>query len=186
MAVVTRDQANLGPTNDNSKPNIGILDLPREIRDKIYSELLIYPDFVFLDCLHLHETSNHDWHTWTIGLPKASLGILRLNKEIHQEATTILYGANCFFVDNVDVFRQFLDQIGRPKARLLRHLVIPFPDFHNDSHRISITLQDNCKGVQALNLIQERCQHLTTLETSLSSTHAAELRLDECDSLRAD
>ncbi|KAF3183527.1 hypothetical protein TWF225_000259 [Orbilia oligospora] len=64
------------------------LDLPREIRDEIYLSILLFnvpPD---------HEIKSSPWGAQ--GRPCLNVSILRVNHQIHEEASQILYGRNIF------------------------------------------------------------------------------------------
>ncbi len=65
-----------------SPKTVGILDLSRELRDKIYRELLIRPTD------HAAATRRHKFET----------SVLRVNKQIHREASKVLYEENAWVV----------------------------------------------------------------------------------------
>lgn len=169
----------------------GIFSLPREIRDQIYREFVVYPDIVSLDLTFLQALfdgtyiSDETLMGWSPYQWRAAPAIVQVNKQFYREATAILYSANRFSYQDVRFLPCFLDKIGQLNANLLRHLIIPLPKFHNNGHLSGITLMDD--SVQAFDMIQERCQGLATLEMSQDSTppdttQGTEIRLDEFDS----
>jgi hypothetical protein len=163
---------------DSMRMPVDFFSLPSEVRNKIYEELLVHSNTIIL---------NRTWYLdstiYASGILHLYLAILLLNKKAHREASSILYSRNCFEIQNSELLTSFLDQIGPQNAGTLRRLVIAFPAFHNDGHAVGITLQED--GVWTLDLIHDKCQNIVTLETSLHTTNAMEIRLDEFDSPRA-
>jgi hypothetical protein len=158
---------------------VDFFDLPGEVRNKIYEELLIHSNTIFLNVARC----NLDPPLYSAEFIHLCPAILQVNKKAHREASSILYSRNCFEVENFELFASFLDQIGPQNAGFLRRLVIAFPAFHNDGHSVGITLQDD--GLRTLDLIRDKCQNIVTLETSLHTTTAMEICLDEAESPRA-
>lgn len=157
---------------------VDFFSLPSEVRNKIYKELLVHSNTIIL---------NRTWYSDSIVYSSESLhlclAILLLNKKVHHEASSILYPRNYFEIQNSELLSSFLDQIGSQNAGTLRRLVIAFPAFHNDGYAIGITLQED--GTRTLDLIRDKCQNIVTLETTLHTSNAMEIRLDEFDSPRA-
>ena len=107
-------------------------------------------------------------------------GLLRANKAVHREASSLLYSQNRFDFTIVtsDHLALFLGQIGRNNAAYIRHICVDFPKFLSLDPG-DITLEDDSVGIIAN--IQSYCPNLSTLRTSLYSTDAMELRLDALD-----
>ena len=79
-------------TSHRSKPQdplpASFLGLPRELRDKVYRELLLQ-DLVWEEIpktFPLDEDKNHY---------NFQLSILSVNKQIHEEASQVMYRENC-------------------------------------------------------------------------------------------
>ena len=101
--------------------------LPRDIRNRIYKIVLIvaHPVYLFQDAGSRVETFAPD-------RPFQWLSLLYTNRQIHSEATPVLYGVNEFsLVDTTPqqfgLLKSFLDCIGSVNAGLLSHLCINFP-----------------------------------------------------------
>lgn len=109
-----------------------------------------------------------------------SPGLLRANKTVHLEASSMLYAQNRFdftMCTSEDV-TSFLEQIGHRNARYILYICVDFPEFqHLDLH--DVTLEDD--SVRILAKIQSDCTKLGTLKTSLRSTNAMEVELDALD-----
>ena len=114
--------------------------------------------------------------------------ILVANKQIHHEATPLLYSMNRFRVGageysytyetSREILQKFLDHIGNQNASFLRQICIAFPAF-NIYHAGNITLQED--SVLSLELLRDRCTNLHILETSLETTTAVEHSIDSLD-----
>lgn len=157
-----------------SEPTIGetrtsFLSLPSELRNGIYELLLvdeqpIRPGSLFASLFQPH-------------IPTVDL--LRANKTVHREASSILYGRNLFDFGHpyLKPISQFLDQIGINNTGHIRHIMIAFPEFsHLSPNNDHITMTD--RHIQIIDKIRNRCVNLSTLTTSLDTTSLAELRLD--------
>jgi hypothetical protein len=143
------------------------LSLPSEIRNDIYEQLLVLQEPIKV------------WFGQS-QLQALTPGLLRANKTVHLEASSVLYAQNRFdfaLCDSEDV-TSFLEQIGRNNASYILHICVDFPKFHYlDLH--DVTLEDD--SVCILAKIQGDCTRLCTLTTSLRSTNAMELKLDALD-----
>jgi hypothetical protein len=143
------------------------LSLPSELRNKIYEQLVV--DHEPIDPRFGHNLQY-----------KLTPGLLRANKIIHREASSLLYAQNRFdfTVSISEDVASFLEQIGRNNATYIQHIYIRFPQFfYLDLH--DVTLEDD--SLRILAKIQSDCTNLSTLTTSLGSTNSIELRLDELD-----
>jgi hypothetical protein len=147
-----------------------LLSLPSEIRNNIYEQLLVLQEPVY---------PFYPWFRLT-NLGALTPGLLLVNKTIHRETSSLLYAQNQFDFaqctsENVT---KFLDQIGRNNANYIRHIYIDFPKFnHLDMN--DIILEDD--SARILEKIQNDCNKLDTLTTSLRSTNDMELKLDALD-----
>jgi hypothetical protein len=113
------------------------LNLPPELRNKIY-ELCLLPKkdkFKFIiqkrDIRHLavHQGPLQGGNT-----QRTRTNILRLNKQIHAEAASLLYSHKMYFSNHI-VLQAFIGQIGPTNRELLRHLVF------SDENRSPTTVQ---------------------------------------------
>jgi hypothetical protein len=147
------------------------LSLPSELRNNIYEQLLV-----------LREPIASPTNPWLRQSQVQALtpGLLRANKTVHLEASSMLYAQNCFdftMCTSEDV-TSFLEQIGHKNASYILSICIDFPNFHYlDLH--NVTFGDD--SVRILAKIQSDCTRLVTLTTSLHSTNAMEVRLDALD-----
>ncbi|KAL2066970.1 hypothetical protein VTL71DRAFT_1394 [Oculimacula yallundae] len=144
------------------------LTLPRELRDKIY-EL----------CLLSEEPIN----PWIDFNPRQELtpGLLRTNKTVHTEASSLLYGQNRFdfATGTAEDVASFLETIGRNNAGSIRSIRVDFPNLR-DLEPSKVCLEETSDGMLAN--IQDSCVNLTTLTTFLDSTNAMEVKLEALDS----
>lgn len=99
------------------------LDLPPEIRTLIYKTLFVMPDSLYL----YHNGERMEPLT---PCPTHWLALLHANKQIHDEARSVLYGHNTFFLEAPNDFHpylsQFLERIGSVNAGHLRKLSVDF------------------------------------------------------------
>ncbi|KAH8898552.1 hypothetical protein GQ53DRAFT_759772 [Thozetella sp. PMI_491] len=105
------------------------LDLPGEIRNTIYEELLAMPGYICLSFAppaasrtHVVAHRENTYERWPL-----SLGILRLNRRIYSEAVQILYGRNKFDSSSSDILKTFLRHIGPRCSGLLRQIRVSLP-----------------------------------------------------------
>ncbi|KAL8748246.1 MAG: hypothetical protein Q9184_007470 [Pyrenodesmia sp. 2 TL-2023] len=141
--------------------------LPREIRDQIYEPVL------------LHREPIDPWVDYN-GHQKLTPGLLRANKAVHREASSLFYARNCFgfVMGSPEDVASFLGQIGRSNVDYIRHIYVDFPMFLHLNPG-DVTLRDESVGLLAN--IQSSCTTLSTLTTSLDSTNTMELKLDALD-----
>jgi hypothetical protein len=147
------------------------LSLPSELRNNIYRQLLVLPKPVA--CPTNPWLKQSQVRTLTPGL-------LRANKIVHLEASSMLYAQNRFdftMCTSKDII-SFLEQIGHNNASYILYIYVDFPKFHYlDLH--DVTLEDD--SLRILAKIQSDCTKLNTLVTSLHSTNAMEVKLDALD-----
>lgn len=138
--------------------------LPLELREKIYSELLVVAVPIVFD----------PWPTG--GSPRRGpyTAILRVNKKAYREASRLFYSENRFEIPNylgspgfpgTAPVALFLSQIGS-QANLIRHICIDFPrwDFEQPDGGIF-----DPADMRNLELIQASCQNIRVLELSLDT-----------------
>ncbi|KAK3068935.1 hypothetical protein LTR53_013113 [Teratosphaeriaceae sp. CCFEE 6253] len=128
------------PAQSPKGPPTGFFDLPRELRDVIYSLALI-PDLP-IEFAGLAPGQAHDkfwgqvedygqwWYHQRYELEIApSLQLLRSSKQVCAEATPILYGQPCRFINQAGwiTLNNWLRRIGSGKSGLLRHITICHP-----------------------------------------------------------
>lgn len=147
------------------------LSLPSELRNNIYEQLLV-----------LQEPIACPTQPWSRQpqLQALTPGLLRTNKTVQLEASSIFYAQNRFDFTEcaAEDITSFLGQIGRINANYILYIYIDFPIVHyQDLH--DITLEDD--SVRILAKIQSDCTKLSTLTTSLYSTNTMEVKLDALD-----
>ena len=150
------------------------LKLPGELRNSVY-EL----------CL-LHQEPINPWADDKT-LQELTPGLLRTNKTVHREASSLFYAQNRFdfTAATPEDVASFLGTIGRNNAGYIRHIYVNFPEFlHLEPGDVTlepgnITLEDDSIGIFAN--IQSGCANLNTLTTSAYSTNTMQLRLDALD-----
>ncbi|TGJ86688.1 hypothetical protein E0Z10_g2014 [Xylaria hypoxylon] len=151
--------------------------VPTEVRLQIYSELLVLPEPIVFGAGY--------------GAPSPPLfrsnrgrlcpALLRVNKQVHSEASSLLYSNNRFrfpviftsmsFAINRAHIAPFLCQIGS-QASLIRYICISIPAFPT----FFTSPQDKATFREAhsnnLELIRDTCTSITTLELSVPPDHA--------------
>jgi hypothetical protein len=178
----------------DSQPRPTLLQLPGEIRNNIYSHLLLSPTPVHIyrwrprnnkDATpHRNNNNNNPPSSKSKrSLSTTLLPLLLTCRQTHCEATALFYSHNRFALPpsvlqhaprqtqlNL-LFRHFLDRIGPRNAALLRHLVIPFPEgyyfYGGDSSAVVVL-------VAALRL---RCPGLKSIEFDLRWDEGAVMQL---------
>jgi len=144
-----------------------LLSLPGELRNAIFKQLL---------------TDREPVNPWHHSYPPRPLTpeLLRVNKAIHHEASSLLYSQNCFDLTTCDSERlvSFLNPIGRNNASRIQHIYIDFPYIRNLGTD-NITFEEDC--VRILAKIQSDCSNLRTITTSPGSTNTMALELDVLD-----
>lgn len=143
------------------------LKLPSELRNRVY-EL----------CL-LNQEPINPWMDYN-QRQELTPGLLRVNKTVHREASSLFYAQNRFdfTMATADDVASFLETIGYNNAGCIQHLYLNFPNFRYLDPG-DVTLEEG--SISVLASIQSSCTNLKTLTTSLYSTNAMELRLDGLD-----
>lgn len=146
------------------------LSLPSELRNNIYEQILVLQEPI--PCQYSS--------IWCSGLQSLTPSLLRANKTIHIEASTIFYGNNHFDF-SMCTWRDmssFFEQIGRHNASYILHICIKFPKFYDlQLHDVHLETE----SVITLVKIYYYCTGLVTLTTSLDSTNDMEVELDALD-----
>lgn len=153
--------------------------LPIETRNDIYKRVLALPQ-----SLYLFQDPGCPIETFVPGKPYRWLALLYVNRQFSAEASAILYGRNHFVLQEVEqsaiatkrksLLETFLNCIGPVNAGQLSHLCINFPETEmiggeeggradSEDHEIRLRVA----SVHNLQLLQERCTGLRTLETLL-------------------
>jgi hypothetical protein len=95
------------------------LNLPREVRDQIYSYALLAPSNVKPEPRPIYLLSLEPL-SWKPPTP----GLCLVNKQLHDEGIEILYGKNTFCFQNPGELLRFEDQIGDQNRDLMHSLEI--------------------------------------------------------------
>jgi hypothetical protein len=112
QAVEAEYQVGVGSIGRNAT---GFLDLSAELRNIVYGYALVFPD----NKCDFYGTWSRSGESGESGF-RPAVGILATCKQIHEEASAVLYGANTFRCDSVaeDDWEQFASTLGRN----LRHI----------------------------------------------------------------
>lgn len=126
------------------KEMMSFFSLPRELRDQIYGYALV--DDNFIDVV--------SYRRWPYG-KSLSPNLLLTNNTVYNEAIGMLYGANkfSFLASNAsNELVQFLNQIGRANARLIRHIRMGFPRYYRggDSEKECEMEKSDAKSLEML------------------------------------
>ncbi len=140
-------------------------NFPSELRNRVY-ELCLLP----------HESIN----PWISHTEKPTTGLLRVNKAVHREASSLFYAESRFdfITANSEDIDSFLQTIGRSNAGNIRHVYVSFPKLLLPQVD-DVTLEESSNAIFVN--IQSGCPNLRTLTTCLNSTNAMEQRLDALD-----
>lgn len=168
---VDNEPRSSSPVPQSQTSKLNFLDLTIEIRLKIYGEVLVAPEPLSL----IFNSSPGD-PAKLIAVREDSDGfspqILRVSKQIHHEATPLLYGNNQFHLSRLheefgdrlmpsnEGVIKFLTQMGDYNASLIRHLGIYFPLTRNDPDPDPVQNQ-------ALDFLHDKCTSLTTVRILL-------------------
>jgi hypothetical protein len=135
--------------------------LPPEIRKEIYAYLLVEakasPSKRRRQVRVASKLIKHDEIALTCRgtFLKSSIGLLRVNKAINEEAAGVLYGGNEFEFGNTGVLHQFLQEIGN-KKRFLRHVSISESGlvYQNswEAMKLSAEMLASAKGLRSLRI----------------------------------
>lgn len=142
------------------------LDLPGELRLRIYSELLVQHGPVEFVADYDHRGPS----LVRVGKTDLNPSLLRVSRMVNEETAALLYSNNCFrfpdayrsFNDSEAPFVEpFLQRIGR-NAGLLRHLYVNFPSSFAPVAGGGHCLRDEYS--QIFRIFKETCTSLRTIE----------------------
>lgn len=152
-----------------------LLTLPTEVRFQIISELLVQRNQTTIE-VYFPNAQFHLRHRIGDGFCTA---LLRVNKQLHEESTLILYSANHFhFPDDYTTFSSgtsphldpFLLQIGAKSAATIRYLSIEFPCLV-DLWQHSLVMLHKARRDRTLDLIGKLCTSIKTLKLFIPPDH---------------
>ncbi|KAH6670164.1 hypothetical protein B0J14DRAFT_598013 [Halenospora varia] len=143
------------------------LKLPSELRNRVYGLCLLLQNPI------------DPWINYS-QRQELTLGLLRANKTVHREASSLFYAQNRFDFTMADPeqIASFLGTIGRNNADYIQHVCVDFPNFHYQEPG-GVTLSDGSMSIFAS--IQSSCANLSTLTAFAYSTETMEDRLEELD-----
>jgi hypothetical protein len=149
--------------------------LPQQVRNDIYRRVLVvaHPLYLFQD------TGSQEAELFAPDRPFRWLALLYTNRQVHIEASAVLYGLNHFtFMNTIrsqaNLVQSFLNRIRSVNAGHLSHMSINFPVAENvrgQAGKVILTEDDS----RVLKLLQEKCINLTTLETLVYSQNSMDL-----------
>jgi hypothetical protein len=143
------------------------LNLPSELRNKIFELVLV------------RQAPIPPWNDWD-RLEEFTVGLLRANRTVLSEASSIFYAQNHFDLTmgtTTDIL-SFFEQIGSNNAACIRHICVEFPTFRClELGKVSLS-EDS---ISVLASIHNYCTNLSTITTDLGSTHSMEVDLDALD-----
>ncbi|KAG4414947.1 hypothetical protein IFR04_011924 [Cadophora malorum] len=153
----------------------GFLSLPDKIRMNIYKRVLVvaHPLYLFQDA------GSQMVESFAPERPSRWLALLYANRQVHDEASIVLYGSNHFtFMDTAHrqggLLQSFFNCIGSLNAGLLSHLTINFPVAENVEGQSGTVILGK-DDAYSLRLLKENCASLTTLETVISGRNYTRL-----------
>lgn len=149
---------------------IGIFALPVEIRQQIFKLVLAVPE-----SLYLFQDSGSPLESFMPSKPRAWLALLYTNRRLSYEARSVLYSANRFTLEEVEIanyrsniLKSFINGIGSLNSGFLSELRISFPATERvDDQQGAIRLRENT--LQNLQLLRNECTGLRTLEALVYS-----------------
>ncbi|AEO69855.1 e88e5cd0-37d8-4b52-ab01-53f6ae8184e4 [Thermothielavioides terrestris] len=145
---------------------INFFHLPREIRDKIYREVLVSPNPIHL----VRGLFAEPWKVVAAFPPTRGLALLYVNRQLYDEGRIVLYRSNTFTLVGPNAvllgdLQEFLACIGSVNSNLLKHICMPFPRVTTADG--GAKLNDN--DVRCLELLGSSCGGLKTLELTIYS-----------------
>ena len=178
----TAQSSSTGASHANTcSAAINFFSLPSKIRKDVYQKVLIvaHPILLFQEPGSRVETFAPD-------KPSQWLALLYTNRQMHNEASAVLYRMNSFtLVDTtrqqVDLLQSFLHCLGTVNADFLSHLNINFPVTERvEGQPGKVKLRAD--SLQSLKLLQENCTNLTTLEAHIHHQNSVGLTQTDHDS----
>ncbi|KFY03096.1 hypothetical protein O988_01709 [Pseudogymnoascus sp. VKM F-3808] len=142
-------------------------DLPGELRNRIYELCLLHkaPLALWTGFNQRHELSP---------------GLLRANKALHHEATSLFYAQNRFdfTIATPKRIAMFLQTIGCKNAGYIQHLYVEFPKFYYQEPG-NITVSDD--SISIFSSIRSSCANLSTLTAFTDSGLTIDFALNGLD-----
>ena len=156
----------MAPSQPTASASASFLSLPIKTRNSIYKRVLIVPH-----PLYLFQDRGCPVETFAPEKPYRLGALLYNNRQISDEARAILYGMNQFTLQEADttqrqgrLLESFLNCIGPVNAGFLSHLCIEFPATERiEGQSGEIRIRED--SLQSLQLLQNECIRLKTLET---------------------
>lgn len=157
---------------------MGFSTLPHKASYNIYERMLIvaHPIYIFQDIgSRVEMFAPETPHRW--------LALLHINRQINHEASAVLYGRNKFALMNttrhqVGLLHDFMKCIGPVNTSFLSHLCVDFPVIEGQPPELDFREDD----LQSLNLIQENCTNLRTLEMHIHNYNSSSISKMDQDS----
>ncbi|KAK7224784.1 hypothetical protein V2G26_012787 [Clonostachys chloroleuca] len=152
----------------------GFFDLPAKVRQRIYESVLIVAHPIYL-----FQGQGSQVEAFAPEKPRKWLALFQTNRQMHKEASAVLYSSNIFnLVDTTekqpDLLHSFLKSIGSLNSGALKHLCIKFPGVEkaqNRAQRCKLTEE----SLSSLSLLKQECTCLKTLEVFLHKQKASGL-----------
>lgn len=146
----------------------GFFGLPAKVRQRIYESVLILAHPIYL-----FQGQGSQVEVFAPEKPRKWLALFQTSRQMHKEASAVLYGSNIFnLVDTTekqpDLLHSFLKSIGSLNSGALKHVCIQFPGVEKaqDRPRRCKLAEENPSGSS---LLQQECTSLKlkTLEVFL-------------------
>ncbi|KAI1857243.1 uncharacterized protein JN550_013378 [Neoarthrinium moseri] len=156
----------------NIEAATGFLSIPGELRNQVYALLLVSEDEHINPCRSYRRPTLFP------------VGLFRINKTIHVEASAVFYTKNCFDLTSAssEDVALFLRRIGSANAANIGQIYMNAPRFQNlDRHDITVHNDD----LSVLASIQRSCVNLNSITTSLYSTKNMGTWLDNLEDYEA-
>lgn len=149
-----------------------LFTLPIEIRRAVYKQVLALPHPIYL-----FQGYGGKVESFGPQIPLRWRSLVYTNRQIHTEASEVLYGASQFMLmdttpQQVNLLQAFMDRIGRVHSRSLTHLCINFP-------MATIVEEDPPSGqsvstdMRSLQILQAHCTSLHTLEMQVHKKNSS-------------
>lgn len=185
---MSRSISDMSSSQTSSSTAVGIFILPIEIRYDIFRRVLAVPE-----PLYLFQDPGCPLEAFMPNRPRAWLALLYTSRQVSHEARAVLYGANHFTLEEVEItnyrsniLKSFITSIGPVNAGFLTRLRISFPATEKAHDQLGeIRLRED--AVQNLQLLRNNCTGLKKLETLVydkSSTYLLTESLDNTQSAR--
>ncbi|KAI4088296.1 MAG: hypothetical protein LQ339_008736 [Xanthoria mediterranea] len=142
------------------------LSLPREIRDQIYTEAFPNIQEVIMPLGRIKALQPPSQVPLR---PQVNLCLLRTNRQICNEAFSILYSRSCFYVSNPDRTLEWLAKLGDDNVKRLRSLRLVLYEFSDES---SFCKSQKAAWYQLVHFVASKATGLRRLVLSLHAPSA--------------